>query len=164
MRERKFSFQQFDDVWEFWQIFLSVSAILCKHLSIYRTDINSSCSYYYSTPTTNSHIKRDHHSLFLSLSLFLFFSFSLFLTLKEIIPLSSSLSLSLSLATAQQNNTYSHNLILSRYLLSHHSHNNTLTHTQTLAVVAVVAVVVIVVVWKNCIHRRVRLKSLLIGQ
>ena len=145
MRERKFSFQQFDDVWEFWQIFLSVSAILCKHLSIYRTDINSSCSYYYSTPTTNSHIKRDHHSLFLSLSLFLFFSFSLFLTLKEIIPLSSSLSLSLSLslATAQQNNTYSHNLILSRYLLSHHSHNNTLTHTQTLAVVAVVAAVVV---------------------
>ena len=141
MRERKFSFQQFDDVWEFWRIFLSVSAILCKHLSIYRTDINSSCSYYYSTPTTNSHIKRDHHSLFLSLSLFLFFSFSLFLTLKEIIPLSSSLSLSL--ATAQQNNTYSHNLILSRYLLSHHSHNNTLTHTQTLAVVAVVAAVVV---------------------
>ena len=84
-------------------------------------------------------------TLSFSLSLFLFFSFSLFLTLKEIIPLSSSLSLSLSLslATAQQNNTYSHNLILSRYLLSHHSHNNTLTHTQTLAVVAVVAAVVV---------------------
>ena len=68
-----------------------------------------------------SHIKRDHPSLILTLSL----------------------SLSLSLATAQQNNTYSHNLILSRYLLSHHSHNNTLTHTQTLAVVAVVAAVVV---------------------
>ena len=78
------------------------------------------------------------------------------LTSKEIIPLSFSFfshslshikrdhpSLSLSLATAQQNNTYSHNLILSRYLLSHHSHNNTLTHTQTLAVVAVVAAVVV---------------------
>ena len=119
------------------EFFLSVSAILCKHLSIYRTDINSSCSYYYSTPTTNSHIKRDHHSLFLSLSLPLFFFLSLSHIKRDhpslILTLSLSLSLSLSLATAQQNNTYSHNLILSRYLLSHHSHNNTLTHTQTLA-------------------------------
>ena len=143
MRERKFSFQQFDDVWEFWRIFLSVSAILCKHLSIYRTDINSSCSYYYSTPTTNSHIKRDHHSLFLSLSLPLFFFLSLSHIKRDHPSLILTLSLSLSLATAQQNNTYSHNLILSRYLLSHHSHNNTLTHTQTLAVVAVVAAVVV---------------------